>query len=182
MKIIKHTALVFTSLLLAGLESASAGQALFAPIKFFYDSAALVVIVEVKKVTKVEVSTGAAGQTSEVYVAEAEVLQTLKSDHTPTPEKRKIAVVGSTIPRSSAAMRPIETRRYLAFLNPEQGHYHFKEMYAMRPISPEGKVEWLEKNAKGVYELTSINVEDAIKKIQSEQDGGGQPATRPESK
>lgn len=154
---------------------------MFAPIKEFYDGAALVVIVDVKKVTKVEVSTGD-DQTSDVYVAEAEVLQTLKSDHNPTPKKRKIAIVGSTIPKSSAVFRAIETTRYLAFLNPEQGHYHFRELYAMRPISPEGKVEWLEKNAKGSVELTRIDIEDAIKRIQSEQDGGGQPTTRPESK
>ena len=119
MKILKHTALVFTSSFLAGLGSAFGGQALFAPIKDFYDGAELVVIVEVKKVTKVEVATGD-DQTSNVYVAEAEILQTLKFDHSPTPEKRKIAIVGSTIPMSSAVWEPIESKRYLAFLNPEQ--------------------------------------------------------------
>ena len=41
----------------------------------FYDDAALVAIVEVQKVTQVEVATGG-DQTSIVYVAEAEVLQT----------------------------------------------------------------------------------------------------------
>ena len=181
MKILKHTALLFSSLLLAGLGSAFGGEAFFAPIKDFYDSAALVVIIDVKKVTKVEVSTGD-DQTSDVYVAEAEVLQTLKSDHNPTPKKRKIAIIASTIPRSSAVMRPIEITRYLAFLNPEQGHYHFKDVYAMRPISTEGKVEWLEKNAQGSMELTRIALEDAIKKIQIEHDGERPPASRPESK
>lgn len=168
MKILKHTAVVFTALLVAGFGSALGGLALFAPIKFFYDNAALVVIVDVKKVTKVEVATGD-DQTSNVYVAEAEVLQTLKSDHSPTPEKRKIAIVGSTIPMSSAVWEPIESKRYLAFLNSEQGHYRYSEKYAMRPISPDGKVAWIEKNAKGDYELLAIDVEDAIKRIQSEQ-------------
>ena len=181
MKILKHTALVFTSSFLAGLGSAFGGQALFAPIKDFYDGAALVVIVEVKKVTKVEVSTGD-DQTSNVYVAEAEVLQTLKSDHHPTPEKRKIAIVGSTIPMSSAVWEPIESKRYLAFLNPEQGHYRYSAKYAMRPISPDGNVEWIEKNAKGDYEILAIDIEEAVRRIRSEQDGGGQPATRPVSK
>lgn len=180
MTILKHTTLLFSSLLFAGLGSAFGGQAFFAPIKDFYNSAALVVIIDVKKVTKVEVSTGD-DQTSDVYVAEAEVLQTLKSDRNPTPKKRKIAVIASTIPRSSAVLRPIEISRYLAFLNPEQGHYHFKDVYAMRPISTEGKVEWLEKNAEGSIELTSIHIEDAIKNIRSEHDGGRQPATRPDS-
>ncbi len=180
MTILKHATLLFSSLLLAGLGSAFGGEAFFAPIKDFYNSAALVVIIDVKKVTKVEVSTGD-DQTSDVYVAEAEVLQTLKSDRNPTPKKRKIAVIASTIPRSSAVLRPIEISRYLAFLNPEQGHYHFKDVYAMRPISTEGKVEWLEKNAEGSIELTSIHIEDAIKNIRSEHDGGRQPATGPDS-
>jgi hypothetical protein len=170
MKILKHTALVLTSLLLAGLAPVFGGQALFAPIKDFYDGAALVVIVEVTNVTKVVVPTGD-NQTSEVYVAEAEVLQTLKSDHNPTPEKRKIAIVGSTVPNSSAVWEPIESKRYLAFLNPEQGHYRYSEKYAMRPISSDGKVEWLEKNAKGVYEILAIDIEDAVKRIRSEQAG-----------
>ncbi|MGJ8644763.1 MAG: hypothetical protein ACSHX9_15250 [Luteolibacter sp.] len=133
------------------------------------------------KVTKVAVSTGE-GQTSDVYVAEAEVLQTLKSDYTPAPEKRTIAVVGSTIPNSSAVWRPIETTRYLAFLNREQGHYRFGEMYAMRPITPEGMVEWLEEDTQGIWRLTDVSIEDAVKRIQSEQGGADQPATTPVSK
>ena len=172
MKILKHTALVVTSLILAGLAPTFGGQALFAPIKDFLDGAALVVIVDVKKVTKVEVSTGD-DQVSQVYVAQAEVLQTLKSDHNPRPEKRKIAIVGSTIPMSKAVWEPIESKRYLAFLNPEQGHYRYSEKYAMRPISPEGKVEWIEKNTKGVYEIHAIDVEEAVKRIQSEQESSG---------
>ncbi len=58
MKMFKHTALVFATLVFAGLGSAFAGSARVAPVKDFYDGAALVVIVDVKKVTKVEVSTG----------------------------------------------------------------------------------------------------------------------------
>ena len=168
MKTFKHSILI-TTLFFSYLGSAFGGQALAMPIKDFYDGAALVAVVDMKKVTRVEVSTGK-GQTSDVYVAEAEVLQTLKSDLNPAPEKRTIAIVASTIPSSSAVWRPIEKSRYLVFLNPEQGHYRFREMYAMRPISPDGKVEWLEKNSGGVWSLTSINIQDAVKKIQSEQD------------
>ena len=150
------------------MDPALAGQALFAPVKDFFNHAALVVIVDVKKVTEVVVSTGE-NQTSNVYVAEAEVLQTLKSDHTPTPEKRRIAIVSSTIPMSSAVWEPIKQKQYLAFLNPEQGHYRFGEKYAMRPISPEGKVEWMEKNSNGVYELSDLDIKEAIERIRSEQ-------------
>jgi hypothetical protein len=171
MKIFKNAVLI-ASLLLSSLGSSFGGSALFAPIKDFYDGAALVVIVEVKNVTKVVVPTGD-DQTSEVYVAEAEVIQTLKSDHNPTPEKRKIAIIGSTIPNSSAVWEPIERKRYLAFLNPEQGHYRYSEKFAMRPINPEGKVDWIDKNAKGNYELSKLDVEEAIKRIRSEQDARG---------
>ena len=168
---LKHTALVFAALLLVGHGSAFGGQALIAPTKYFYDDAALVAIVEVQKVTQVEVATGG-DQTSIVYVAEAEVLQTLKSDLSPIPEKRKIAIVGSTIPLSSAVWEPIETKRYLAFLNSEQGHYRYEWKYALRPISPDGKVEWFEQTADGDYERLLIDIEEVVKRIQSEQDDG----------
>ena len=163
MHILKHTVLV-GSLILSGLGSTFGGQALVAPIRDFFDRAALVAVVDVKKVTKVEVSTGHE-HISNVYVAEAEVEQTLKSDESPTPDKRKIAIVGSTIPMSSAVWRPIECKRYLAFLNREQGHYCYSQMYDMRPISPEGKIEWIEKNAKGDYEISNLDVEEAIKRV-----------------
>lgn len=145
------------------------GQALVLSSKDFYDRAALVAVVDVKEVTKVEISTGEEGQTSDVYVAKAELQQTLKPDFSPTSKKRTIAIVGSTIPMSSAVWRPIKTTRYLVFLNREQGHYRFGEKYAMRPISPEGKVEWIEENAQGVWEHSSIDIEVAIKKIKAEQ-------------
>lgn len=153
--------------LVSGLISASGGQALVGPIKGFVDNAALVVVVDVKKVTEVTVSTGN-DLTSIVYVAEADVLQTLKSDHTPTPLHRKIAIVGSTIPMSSAVWQPIVKGRYLAFLNPEQGHYRYGEKYDMRPIRPENKVQWIEKNAKGDYELFELDLEEAIKRTARE--------------
>ncbi len=169
----------FVAILLATSQvSTFAGQPLVAPVKDFYDGASLVAIVDVIKVTTVEVPTGA-GQETHVYVAEAEVLQTLKSDLSPIPEKRRIVIVGSSIPLSSAAWRPLERQQHLAFLNPEQGHYRYGERYAMRPISPAGEVEWIEQNAKGEFELLSIDVDEAVKKIQSEQNGGGQPAAAP---
>jgi len=117
-------------------------------------------------VTKVEVPTGE-DQISEIYVAEAEVLQTFKSDYNPTPEKRRIAIVGSTIPMSSAVWEPIESGRYLAFLIPEQGHYRYGEKYAMRPISSEGKIDWLQKNSNGDYEIIQLDIKEASKRIEA---------------
>lgn len=180
MKIFKHTLLVAT-LLLVGLGSAPGGSALLAPIKDFFDGAALVVVVDVKKVTKVEIPTGG-NQIANVYVAEAEVLQTLKTDHWPTPKNRKIAIIGSTIPRSSAVWQPIESQRYLAFLNPEQGHYRYGAKYAMRPISAEGKVDWIEKNAEGYWEVVAVDIEEAVKRIQKEHGDAERPATGSDSK
>jgi hypothetical protein len=155
---------LYAASFLSSLGMALGGQALVGPIENFYDSSALVVVVDVKKVTMVEVATGSDG-VSNVYVAEAEVLRTLKSDHTPTPAERTIAIVGSTIPGSSAVWEPIERKRYLAFLNPEQGHYVYGEKYAMRPISADGKVDWIEKNGDGDFEIRAMDVEEAIKKI-----------------
>ena len=65
---------------------------------------------------------------------------------------------------------------------PEQGHYRYSDKDDMRPISHEGKVDWIEKNAEGRVELHSIDVVEAIKRIRSEQDGIGQPAAASESK
>ncbi|MGJ8649178.1 MAG: hypothetical protein ACSHX4_02350 [Opitutaceae bacterium] len=172
MKTIKHFVLT-VSLLVSSLGSAFGGQAFFLPAKDFFDGAALVAVIDVKKVTKVEVSTGK-GQTSDVYVAQAEVLQTLKSDYSPTPKERTIAVVGSTIPMSSAVWEPIETKRYLAFLNPEQGHYRYHWKYAMRPISPDGKVEWIEQDAKGVFQVLALDIDEAIKRLQKESESAEQ--------
>ena len=106
----------------------------------------------------------------------------IKSDLSPIPEKRKIAIVGSTIPLSSAVWEPIETKRYLAFLKPEQGHYRYGWKYALRPISPDGKIEWFEQNDAGDYEHLLVDIEEAVKRIQSEQDVGETPAARRDSK
>lgn len=171
MTILRQAVLVFTILIIAGFGPAVAGSAVFLPIKDFYDGAELVVVVDVKKVTKVEVSTGA-GRVSNVYVAEAEVLRTLKSDRSPVPEKRRIAIVGSTIPMSSAVWEPIESKRYLAFLQAEQGHYRYTWKYAMRPISPDGEVEWIGKNSKGEFEVVAIGIEEAVKRIERETGAG----------
>ena len=160
-------AFFLTLVLLGGSSPSHAGQAQIVPVRELLERSLLVVVVDVTEVTAVEVPTGKR-QVSKVYVAEAEVAQTLKTDRWPTPEQRKIAIVGSTIPRSSAAWRPIEKTRYLAFLNPDQGHYRYSARIAMRPVSPEGKVEWHEKNARGEFEILEIELEQALKRIRNE--------------
>lgn len=169
MKLYKYT-LLTTALLYSLTGSLFGGSAFAASVESFYEDAVLVAVVEIKTVTEVTVPTGEY-QTSNVYVAEADVVQTIKSDYSPIPEKRKIAIVGSTIPMSSAVWEPIKKQRYLAFLNREQGHYTYNWKYAMRPISPDGKVEWLEKNANGVFEISHLKIDEAIKRLRSKVEG-----------
>ena len=176
MKTLIYTIVVVPVLLLAAVTPALGGQAVITPLKDLVEHAALVAIVDVTKVTAIDVPTGN-GQVSTVYVAEAEVVQTLKSDQTPDTDGRRIAVVGSTVPRSSAAWQPIESKRYLAFLNPEQGHYRYGTKYAMRPVSPQGTVPWYEKNSLGIHEFFDLDVQEAVKKIMSEQDGAARSET-----
>ncbi len=166
MKTLKYTVSVAASLLFSGMGSAFGGVAIALPLSWFIGGANLVAIVEVKTVTVIEVQTGD-HETSKVYVAEAEVLQALKSDLSPSPLKRRIAIVGSTIEMSSAVWRPIEKKRYLAFLNSEQGHYGYGDKtYAMRPINTEGKVEWLHKKAEGGIDVIGLDIKEAIKRIE----------------
>jgi hypothetical protein len=162
---IKYTFLVAASFLFSGMGSALGSIALAFPLSWFIEGAGLVAIVEVKTVTEIEVKTGD-HQTSKVYVAEAEVLQALKSDLSPSPSSRRIAIVGSTIPDSSAVWKPIEKKRYLAFLNCAQGHYGYGEKFALRPINAEGKVEWLKKKAEGGFDLIELDIKEAIKRIE----------------
>jgi hypothetical protein len=126
-----------------GAGNLYAGQIGIIPLSDLVKGAHLVAVVEVTEVTRVDVSTGE-GQLTSVYVARAVVEETIKSDRYPTPRDRKIAIVGSTIPFSSAVWRPIEKRRYLAFLRGVQGYYHYSLRYAFREVDENEKVPWYE--------------------------------------
>ena len=104
----------------------------------------LVALVEVTEVQKVEVPAmlGDLRNPTVVYVATAQVVQTIKTDHFPTPEKRTICIVGSTKPRSTAVWRPIEKGRYLAFLKSEQGHYSYSFNLSFQKIGNDELVRW----------------------------------------
>ena len=104
----------------------------------------LVALVEVTEVQKVEVPAmlGDLKNPTVVYVATARVIQTIKTDHFPTPEKRTICIVGSTKPRSTAVWRPIEKGRYLAFLKSEQGHYSYSFNLSFQKIGNDELVRW----------------------------------------
>ena len=154
----------------ATFSGAIAGQAVMQPLGEFIEESSLVAVVEVTKVTQVDVPTGD-GQFSSIYVAAAKAQVTLKSDFTPRPNGREIAIIGSTIPRSSAVWRPIKTGRYLAFLKKEQGHYRYGKMYAFRPINRLGEVAWIEKDETGAWKTSGLKLKVAIAKIQNRLNG-----------
>ena len=76
--------------------------------------------------------------------------------------------MGSTIPRSSAVWRPIETGRYLAFLKTEQGHYRYGKKYALRPINENNEVEWIEQDKSGTWKISNLKLKEAISRIQNQ--------------
>lgn len=165
----KHTITILVPFLLLAAPAVRlhAGQAALISLDELVGEASLVAVVDVNKVTKVDVATGDNTHSS-VFVAEAQVLETLKSDISPVPEKRRIAIVGSTIPNSSAVWRPIESRRYLAFLKREQGHYRYGWRFALREIDEEGRVEWYQQNDSRKYEFLKLKLNEAIKRIRSQ--------------
>jgi hypothetical protein len=163
---------------LAGsLNFAAAGSAMAAPLSAFIRGSHLVAVIEVGKVTEVEVPTGE-HSVSKVYVAEAEIIESIEADRPPdlikkdTPRmQRKIALVGSSIPNSSAVWEPIMRGRYLAFLHVEQGHYAYHERYQMRRIDDDDQVEWLSGGEDGVpYRVGKIALDEAIRQVIEVQD------------
>ena len=107
-------------------------------------NSSVVAVVEVTDVKKVEVpaSLRELENPTVVYVATARLIQTIKTDHFPAPEKRTICIVGSTKPRSTAVWRPIEKGRYLAFLKGEQGHYSYRYNLSFQRIENDELVRW----------------------------------------
>lgn len=164
-KHIRAHALILTICLFASASFLFAGQALIVPLSQLVHDSSLIVIVEVKKVTEVEVPTGD-GQVSRIHVAHAEIQQTIKSDITPIEKNRQIAIVGSSIPWSKAVWMPIERKRYLAFLNREQGHYRYGLKYALREISDEETVKWYDYDKPGdTVKFVDLKVKDAVQRI-----------------
>jgi hypothetical protein len=147
-QIARNVVAVTMLFVVAATADLHAGQIAIVPLEHLVKGAHLVAVVDVTEVTRVDVSTGE-GQLTCVYVAEAVVEETIKSDRYPVPRTRKIAIVGSTIPYSSAVYKPIEKRRYLAFLRGVQGYYHYSFRYAFREIDDDGKVPWYEYGKDG---------------------------------
>jgi hypothetical protein len=143
------------------------------PLDELVEQAHLVALVEVNEVTKVDVPTGEHSITS-VFVAEARVLETIKTDRSPVPQDRRIAIVGSTIPYSSAVWQPIKPRKYLAFLKREQGHYRYGYRIAMREVDEQNEVPWYRKNDSGEYEFVKLKLDEALKRIRSQLPVAGQ--------
>ena len=91
---------LFLSLLLAPLPQLTGGQAAVLQLSDFVNASSLIAVVEVTEVTKVDVTTSEHHHTS-VFVAQATVLQVLKTDiwPAPAPKERRIAIVKVLIGR-----------------------------------------------------------------------------------
>lgn len=164
---------LLVAIFLGAASAASGGQARLVPLEELVGQAGLVAMVEVTKVTKVDVPTGE-GRLSSVYVAEARVIRAMKSDLAPDSPGRGIAIVGSTVPRSSAVWQPIRRGRYVAFLNPEQGHYRYGRRDAMRPVAADGMVAWQDRKPDGTHEFLQLDVALALKRIEALLDPSGE--------
>jgi hypothetical protein len=156
-------ATLLATLLIQRANDASAGQAAIMSAKDFVDGALLVGVVKVTKVSKIEVPT-LRGQISNIYVAEAEIVETVKNDYPDSIKQRRIAIVASTVPRSSAVWQPIEEGTYLAFLKRAQGHYHYQFRYAFRKVDENNKVNWIDYQGRKV-EFAKIDLQDAVKRL-----------------
>ncbi len=145
-----------------------AGQETVVPLRYLVQRAHLIAEVNVTNVTRVDVPT-AKGQLTSVYVAEAAIVQTIKPVREPTPANRKLAIVASTLPRTSAVFRPIQQGRYLAFLQVEQGHYHYGMNLAFRPVEADGNVDWYEYKDGRPADFSKTPLKKAIERIQEVQ-------------
>ncbi len=156
-------------LLVAGLcglfatmgAKAWAGQMILLSLEDLEERSGLIAVVEVTKVTQTEAPTDPE-HVVRIQIAEAVVKKTVKSDYTPVTEGRRIAIVGSTLPRTSAAFRPIKEGKYLAFLTRTQGHYQFSFQCALRPIDEDSMVTWYTLKEDGNLDTTPIKLAEAI--------------------
>lgn len=145
--------------------SAHAGQEVFVPLDELVRESWLIGVIDVRDVTRIDVQLSELEATN-VFVVKAEVAETIKSDRQPPPVDRMITIVGSTIPNSTAVWRPIEKRRYLAFLKPEQGHYRYGVNARLRPVT-NGTITWYELDDEKPV-LKTLSLEEAIKRVRQE--------------
>ncbi|MEM7476185.1 MAG: hypothetical protein AAF483_14415 [Planctomycetota bacterium] len=147
---------------------ASAGQEVAVDTIKDLAESVLVAVVEVKSVTRVDIDEihGPLKTKTAVFVAQAEVITTIKTDHFPAPEKRTITIVSSTRPSTSAVWRPIEKGRYLAFLKRDRAHYDFKYNMSFQKIVEGEEIRWGEYKLNRFVE-TKVNVDKAIKRLQA---------------
>lgn len=159
-------------ILLAGLvhlglaAPASAGQETFLPLGEVVKKADVIWVFEIVETSEVMVPSDAGSAL--VQVSAARRLQSLKGDGGGDGGAQTFALLSSSLPTGSAVWRSLPKGRYLGFLNAEQAHYGFPYNTCLRRIGEDGKVEWLEQNAEGVFERTRIDLAEALKKVQAE--------------
>lgn len=139
---------------------AFAGQALFEPLEDIVKSSDLVRIFEITGTQDVTVDTGS-GEGTVVHVATARLEEALKGGG----QDQTFALVSSSLPSTSAVWRPLKKGRYIGFLSVRMGHYEFEDIWWLREIREDGKVEWLDRDAEGQWQTTAIELKDARERI-----------------
>lgn len=139
---------------------AFAGQAIFEPVEDIVKGSDLVRVFEITGTQDVTVATGS-GAGTVVHVATAHLEEALKGGgQDPT-----FALVSSSLPSSSAVWLPLKKGRYIGFLRVHMGHYEFEDIWWLREIREDGKVEWLDRDAQGQWQTTPIELKDARERI-----------------
>ena len=142
-----------------------AGSAIFMPLEEIVRGADVVWILEIEESKDLPVDTGQ-GEGTMVHVAKAKCLQSLKG---PESGDRGFALVSSSLPSSSAVWRPLHKGRFIGFLNARMGHFEFTDVWWLREIGEDGKVDWIEKDQKGIWAVSRIDLGEAISKIRAAQ-------------
>ena len=153
--------IAFSLFLFSSALRLQAGSAYAAPLEEVIKSYDVVWVLEIEESKDIPVDTGI-GEGTMVHVARAKRLQSLKG---PENSERGFALVSSSLPSSSAVWRPLHKGKFIGFLNARMGHYEFADVWWLREIGEDGKVEWLEKNKESVWETSRIELAEAISKI-----------------
>lgn len=158
--------LLVSALLLVVLGSRlMAGSALIMPLEEIVKEANVVWVLEIEESKDIPVDTGS-GEGTLVHVAKAKRLQSLKG---PENSERGFALVSSSLPSTSAVWKPLRKGKFIGFLNARMGHFEFADIWWLREIGEDGKVEWIDKDKEGVWVTSRIDLADAISKIKAVQ-------------
>lgn len=140
-----------------------AGSALIMSLEEIVKGADVVWVFEIEEIKDVPVDTGI-GEGTVVHVAKAKCLQSLKG---PENGERRFALVSSSLPSTSAVWKPLHKGKFIGFLTARMGHFEFTDIWWLREVGEDGKVEWVEKDKEGLWVISRIELADAVSKIKA---------------